>query len=326
MKRIPSLDGLRAMSILMVLVAHLASTGRAWRFLSAYGTTGVRMFFVISGYLITTLLLKEQARSAAIDLRGFYVRRAYRILPAAGAFMLFALVVYWREFTWINIGAMLLYLVNFDRSTPWIVGHLWSLSVEEQFYLAWPGALKKLFPRKVEVLCAVMVMSPVFSALCFHFKVPGGGYPMFPAVADNLAAGCLLAIVASRVPAINLPSALIMLLAVLLIPFYPADSPSKTIFQLFILWPLMNFSMAGILLHVVRKPYRVLNARPVVWLGQISYSLYLWQQPFFFAKNQPAYKLLFGLALACISYYWIEKPFLMLREKQFIASRVVVQE
>jgi peptidoglycan/LPS O-acetylase OafA/YrhL len=317
MKRIPSLDGLRAISVSLVLVGHLARAGRTPHFLSTYASTGVRMFFVISGYLITTILLNEHTRTSTVNLKEFYVRRAYRILPAAAFFMLFAIALYWRELRWIDIGAMLLYLLNYDWGRPWMIGHLWSLGVEEQFYFLWPSALKKCYRYKVVVLLAAIVVAPIYSAICFHFKVSGGGYGTFPAVADNLAIGCLLAIFSSKIPKINSWMAAAMLLPVVLIPYYPATTPARTLFELFILWPIMNCSMAGLLLHVIQTPYRVLNIAPVVWLGKISYSLYLWQQPFFFAeRGQPAYKLLFGVGLACISYYFVERPVLALREKR----------
>src|ERR1700687_3355413 len=111
MKRIPSLDGLRAISVSLVLVGHLARSGRMPQFLATYASSGVHMFFVISGFLITTILLNEHTRSSTINLREFYFRRAYRILPAAGAFMLFALVAYWHELQWFDIAAMFLYLM-----------------------------------------------------------------------------------------------------------------------------------------------------------------------------------------------------------------------
>ncbi|MGA2357037.1 MAG: acyltransferase [Terriglobales bacterium] len=317
MKRIPSLDGLRAISVSLVLVGHLARAGHTPQPLSVYASSGVRMFFVISGYLITTILTREHTRTSTINLREFYIRRAYRILPAAVVFMLFASVAYWRELRWIDIGAMFLYLLNYDGGRPWMVGHLWSLCVEEQFYFLWPGALTKWYRHRVGILLAVVAIAPIYSALCFHFKVFEGGYGTFPAVADNLAIGCLLAISGSKLPKINSWAALAMLLAVILIPYYPAITPLRTLFELFVLWPIMNCSMAGLLLHVVQTPYRFLNIAPVVWLGKISYSLYLWQQPFFFAPpGQPTYRLLFGVGLACLSYYLVERPILELREKR----------
>jgi peptidoglycan/LPS O-acetylase OafA/YrhL len=145
MNRIPSLDGLRAISVSLVLFGHLARAGHTPSSMSVYAGAGVQMFFVISGYLITTILLKEHHRTATIDLRQFYIRRAYRILPPASVFMLFVLVMYWRQFRWIDIGAMLLYLINYDSGRPWVIGHLWSLGVEEQFYFLWPSALRRWY-------------------------------------------------------------------------------------------------------------------------------------------------------------------------------------
>ncbi len=317
MKRIPSLDGLRAISVSLVLIGHLARAGRTPDILKVYAGSGVRMFFVISGYLITTILLGEHARTSTINLREFYIRRAYRILPAAGAFMVFATVAYWHEFRWIDLGAMFLYLINYDAGVPWVVGHLWSLGVEEQFYFIWPSALKLFYRRKVAVLLIAVVIGPVFSTICYHFKIEGGGYTMFPAVAGNLAIGCLLAVYGAKLPRIRPWLAWIMLFGVILIPFYAADTPFRTLFELFVLWPIMNCCMAGLLLHVVQTPYRILNIAPVVWLGKLSYSLYLWQQPFFFAPpGRPAYQLLIGLGLACLSYYLVERPALALREKR----------
>jgi peptidoglycan/LPS O-acetylase OafA/YrhL len=318
-KRIPSLDGLRAISVSLVLVGHLARSGRTPHFLSVYAFSGVRMFFVISGYLITTILMSEHVRTSTVNLREFYIRRAYRILPAAGVFMTVATVLCWHELRWIDIGAMLLYLVNYDGGKPWMIGHLWSLGVEEQFYLLWPSALRQWYRYRVFILLSVVVTTPIFRAPCYHFHVLDGGGTTFLALADVLAIGCLLAIYGSRIPKINSWWAAAMLVAIVLIPYYPAISPLKTLFRLFVLDPIMNCTMAGLLLHAVRAQYRFLNIAPIVWLGQISYSLYLWQQPFFFAPpGEPAYKLVVGVGLACLSYYLVEKPVLGLREKRNI--------
>jgi peptidoglycan/LPS O-acetylase OafA/YrhL len=203
MKRIPSLDALRAISVSLVLIGHLARAGYTPDVLKVYAGSGVRMFFVISGYLITTILLNEHARTSSINLRQFYIRRAYRILPAAGVFMLFATVAYGHELRWIDIGAMFLYFINYDGGRPWMIGHLWSLGVEEQFYFIWPSALKMFYRQKVAILWGAVALGPIFSSICYHFKIPGGGYTYFPATAGNLAVGCLLAIYGSRIPKIS---------------------------------------------------------------------------------------------------------------------------
>jgi peptidoglycan/LPS O-acetylase OafA/YrhL len=323
-KRIPSLDGLRAISIVVVCLGHLTYSGRMPKFVVVYALTGVQIFFVISGYLITTILLNERRQTSTIDLRQFYIRRAYRILPAAAIFMLFAFAMYWHELRWYDIGAMFLYLVNFDIHRPWMVGHLWSLGVEEQFYFLWPSLLRKWYPQRVAILVGAVVFAPVFRTVCYYFKVPGGGFGMFPAVADTLAIGCLAAILSSSIPKIPRLAAFVMLLAVILIPMFDADTYRRTLLLLFVLGPIMQCSIAGLLLHVIQSPYRILNIAPVMWLGRISYSLYLWQQPFFFAQTpEPAYRLLFALGLACLSYYLVEQPALRLRQKRATAQGMI---
>ena len=150
--RIPSLDGLRAISIALVIVSHLARWKHiAFAFPEAYGELGVRIFFVLSGFLISQLLFQEQERSSSISLRDFYVRRAFRIFPAAFVFLAVVTVVYWHEMRWYHLAAAVFYAANMDSSRPWIFGHLWSLSIEEQFYLLWPFALKKWRQHKVAV-------------------------------------------------------------------------------------------------------------------------------------------------------------------------------
>jgi peptidoglycan/LPS O-acetylase OafA/YrhL len=325
-KRIPSLDGLRAISIVFVIAGHSFSQHHILSFASVYANTGVRIFFVISGYLITTLLLREHEKTGTISLRDFYIRRAYRILPAAFAYMVPVLILFWHDLRWYQAAAALLYLVNFDFTRPWFIGHLWSLGVEEQFYFLWPGALNRFFRHRVAILVGVIALAPLYGAVCFAFKVPSGGYGTFPAVADNLAVGCLLAVFRDRLPRINGVFALTMAAAILLIPQFPANTADRTLLMLFILWPMLNLSIAGVLLHVMQHPYRILNIGPMVFLGKISYSLYLWQQLFFFNPRPiPLGIALPGaLTFACLSYYCIEQPMLRLRDARSQSSRPVL--
>lgn len=316
MKRIPSLDGLRAISILLVILGHWTAKHHQLTFLSVYANLGVRVFFVISGYLITTLLLNEQRASGRISLSDFYLRRAYRILPAAFAFIIPVLVLHWHELRWYDAAAATLYMTNFDFAAPWFIGHLWSLSVEEQFYFLWPAVLKKCFRYRVPLLGGVIALAPIYSCACYLLKIPGGGYGTLPAVADNLAVGCLLAILASRLPKIGRISAFAMLIAVLLIPQFAADTRGRTLVMLFVLWPVLHVAIAGLILHVIQDPYKILNIAPIVFLGRISYSLYLWQQLFFFRTEPwPAYVTLpLALGFACASYFLVEQPMLRLRD------------
>ena len=318
MRHIPSLDGLRAISILMVVIGHWASLHYQSEVGGAFANLGVRIFFIISGYLITTLLLKEYAKTSTIQLREFYVRRAYRILPAAIAFMLPVFVIYWHQLRWYHMVAAALYVTNFDYAHPWFLGHLWSLSVEEQFYFLWPGVLKKWHRHRVAILAGVVALAPVYRVACHFLKLHGRADETFPAVADILAIGCLLAIYAPRLPRIKRAWALLMVLPVALVPVYVAAVHFRTTpLLLLVLWPLLHFSIAGLLLHVVQSPYWILNIKPVAWLGKISYSLYLWQQLFAYGPQHRAwYWLLVPVGLASVSYYLVEQPMLRLREKR----------
>ena len=317
MKRIPSLDGLRAISIALVMVAHLAK----WKHVSlpvmeGYGALGVHVFFVLSGYLITNLLLKEQERTSSIRLSDFYARRAFRIFPAAFVFLAVVVGLYWREMHWTHVAAAVFYVSNMDVSRPWIFNHLWSLSIEEQFYLLWPFALKTWRKHKLAILLCVFFGTPVFRAVTYAFKARSLAVSTLPGVADQLAIGCLLAIFAKRLPKIPGYVALVMAAAAILIPWYPATSAGRTLFMLFVLRPLMHISIAGIVLHVIQVPYLALNWGPVAWLGKISYSLYLWQELFCSNANLH-YGFVLALpaiACACLSYYLVEQPMLRLRE------------
>ena len=289
-----------------------------------FANLGVRIFFVISGYLITTLPLKEYGKSSTIELRKFYVRRAYRILPAAIVFMLPVFLIFRHELRWYHMAAAALYLANFDFAHPWFLGHLWSLSVEEQFYFLWPGVLKKWHRHRALILVGVVAFAPLYRVACHFLKVHGPVDETFPAVADVLAIGCLLAIFEARMPRIKATSALAMCVPVALVPIYLGSLRfHATPVLLFVLWPAMHFSIAGLLLHVMQRPYWILNVRPVVWLGQISYSLYLWQQLFAYGeRHKPWYFILVAIGLASASYYFVEQPMLRLRERRARAQKL----
>ena len=315
MKRIPSLDGLRAISILLVVIGHWAAT-HSFPIAMSYAFLGVRFFFVISGYLITTLLLREQSQTATISLSEFYIRRAYRILPAATIFLATMLITRRHELTWYHAAMAVLYLADFDPTRPMFFGHLWSLSVEEQFYLLWPSILKKWYAYRVRILLAVVAIGPFSQLALYALHYPGIVTHTFFAVADNLAIGCLLAVFASRSPVVPKWLGFVLVMMIVFIPPFEGVSRARTLVILFLLLPLLYVAIAGLLVHVVQTPYRLLNLGPVVWLGKISYSLYLWQQIFVFDQRaRPWYFMLFAVGAASLSYYVVEKPMLQLREK-----------
>jgi peptidoglycan/LPS O-acetylase OafA/YrhL len=171
-QRIPSLDGLRAISIALVVFSHMVQWKHiAPTYLAGYGLFGVFVFFVLSGYLITNLLLREHERTATVNLKKFYIRRAFRILPAAFVFLAVTTILFRHEIHWYHVAAAAFYFANMDPSRPFILWHLWSLSVEEQFYLLWPFALKKWFHRKTAILLCVLFATPLLRCLLYAVKL-----------------------------------------------------------------------------------------------------------------------------------------------------------
>lgn len=329
LKRIPSLDGLRAISILLVILGHLRGTHyfpSALAALTHLADFGVRVFFVISGYLITHLLLKEHAKTGSISLGAFYRRRAFRILPPAYLYVTVVVFAHWHSFRRENVIAAYAYITNyFVNSTTWQLAHLWSLSVEEQFYLLWPLALALAFSLRKEIALWAILAAPVLR-LAFYF---GGWHDIahyFPTVADAIATGCLLAIVWPSLqrfdryllsPAIM--AAPLMAAGVALLPEIGGPGLPTRVYYL-VGQTVMHLAIAACIYNAIRKQWRWLNVAPMVWIGIISYSLYLWQQPFINRNDQLHWwtafpqNVLLAFLLAASSYYLIEQPFLRLRD------------
>jgi peptidoglycan/LPS O-acetylase OafA/YrhL len=316
--RIPSLDGLRAIAISLVLIGHAAGQAPErghFFFLWVYANFGVQIFFVISGYLITTLLLKEYDRTGTISLADFYRRRAYRILPAAYAFILTIFLLQWKTLTRWDVSSSLLYLLNYDSGRPWNLGHLWSLSVEEQFYLLWPLTIVLFFRNRVRILATAFLATPFINLALRYFHLQKGLGMWFPSTADGLAIGCLLAILEPRLTQMHWLRSRWMLLLILLLALYPLYAPAgnmEKLVNVVILTPLVRIATAIAILHVTRRPYWILNCAPMMWLGALSYSLYLWQQPIWETpKLFP-----FAILAAIICHYAIERPFLSIRDRK----------
>lgn len=331
-RSIPSLDGLRAISVLMVIIAHARGTAGfpKWGFqqFGDIGNLGVKIFFVISGFLITSILLKEYAKSGTINLRRFYIRRSWRIFPAMYTYMAViglltlagAIVIPLRHFAYGG-----LYALNFlSGKHSKQLGHLWSLAVEEQFYLVWPVLLAFFGLRAMRVCWAALLIAPL-SRMAIATLWPGtGSWQWFPAVADGLAAGCLLtgyrdriwamgwyrAIVSSR---LFLPSTI---LGIAVVNRIRHGSPQVGYF----LESLLILLITVLIDRVVRFPPALLNWRPVATVGAMSYSLYIWQQLFLNRREALWYTTfpqsgLLVIALAAASYYLVEQPCLRIRDR-----------
>lgn len=204
---LPSLDGMRAISILMVLGAHsyTARTGQVTPFSYYFGRLGVFIFFVISGLLITWLLIREREATGAISLKNFYIRRFLRILPV---FWLLVLTVSLLKslhvigISWLDILRALTFTHNYPLSlqhpaySVWL-DHTWSLSLEEQFYLLWPSLFALLPKWSPGRLTVILILSGPILRIATYFLLPVlRGYDSngFESHIDLLMAGCASAL------------------------------------------------------------------------------------------------------------------------------------
>jgi len=334
--RIPTLDGLRAISIALVLLGHLSGTRnypRSLDSLGQFGNFGVRIFFVISGFLITDLLLRERTKTGSISLRQFYLRRVFRIFPAAYVFMGVIAVLSLRSLIGLNPHDLLFattYTSNFNPHRSWYVGHLWSLSVEEQFYLLWPAVLALLgVAAGARVAAAVILVSPLVRVFVWYFAPGwrGGIGEIFPTIADPLAAGCILAIGRDWLwgrrwyrRILESPYFWLVPLAALLGDL-ARDHPRVSFV---IAQPIMNLGIAMSIDYSMRHATgwvgRLLDWRPMAFVGVLSYSLYLWQQPFLNRDGAAVWNafpvnLCLAVLFALASYKLVERPFLRLKDR-----------
>ena len=315
--RNPGIDGLRAVSILLVIFSHALQTYHwtqsvpfVWRLVP--GASGVSVFFVVSGYLITTLLLKERAAIGRISLRGFYFRRFFRIVPAFMVYVSAVAVLNLMgllHMPWLGFGAALTYITNYAH-VQWPLGHTWSLSVEDQFYLLFPLLLIYSKSRVVlRVLVGTVCLSIVARLLIQVFDVwpPNADYS-FEGRTDQLAFGCLCAIFQHHAS------------------FEKQGQLRRIALPIGALRTLLfnTFSGAGIALVVyscATQPAhwfsRLLGTLPLRALGLISYSLYLWQQIWMTPAFHISLPVALAGALACgtASYWLVEKPGLKLRHQ-----------
>ena len=314
MNRIPTLDGWRGIAILLVLFDHGQAAlirGYLYPWVQT-GQHGVTIFFVLSGFLITTKLLE-----GPIDLKRFYVRRFFRLLPAAWAYLAAVLLVgWWCGQNWLSlpeVASCLLFYRNFIGSwtSTIFAGHFWSLSMEEQFYIVWPTVLVLAGIRKARGLAVAGVLAcALFRQLNWsHYDHMGISFQT-QVRADSLLIGCLLALwlstPAHRLAAIKwtrysaLPALAVLLFCIAKFPWLPPLAECIAISVL----------IAASTLHPDSIFSRALSLRPLAWLGTVSYSVYVWQQFFFVARTHTA-----TIAMMCVmpifalsSYYFIERP------------------
>jgi peptidoglycan/LPS O-acetylase OafA/YrhL len=328
--RIPSLDGLRAISICAVLLghasAHFTSTFLHLHWIRSVTALlsyfGVTVFFVISGFLITTLLLREYVRTSQISLGHFYRRRAVRILPASLSYITIVLLLGKPSIVQSAFALTFTTTYFFPAAYP-PLQHLWSLSVEEQFYLLWPLIFATGVWNARRYCWVILAVCPVVRIVLLQ-----SGYADYshfaPAIADSLAAGCLLAFYQDRLRAVvgRYLVSPASFLGLCLVTVGTAGLLYRT--QFVLLWGLVPCLIALTASAAIERNDPLLNSRPLVWVGLLSYSLYLWQQPFLVFDgplNYLSVRLMLTFAAAYVSYRFVEQPMLRFRLRGTIGSK-----
>lgn len=331
---VPALNGLRGVAVVLVFLFHAGVPGFSGSFL------GVDIFFVLSGFLITALLLQEHQRSARVSLKSFYLRRILRLFPAL-LFMITAYLLYsyltspsqWLYHLQDSLMA-LLYAANwtraFDLGRPTILGHCWSLSIEEQFYALWPLLLLLLLRLSWRRRAALIALLLAASWGWRVWLLAQGAswarvYNGFDTRADMLLAGCLLAVLWNAGAlqgwgrARFYPATLTALsLAALGVIAFASRWQTAALYQ----WQyaLVALATALLILDLLARPQsmiaRTFSLPPLVGLGVISYALYLWHYPLLHYLGRQGLVgsalvwagALLTLAFALFSWYAVEKP------------------
>jgi len=344
----PELDGLRGISILLVFVHHL------YHPLLPGGFLGVDIFFVLSGFLITSLLVQEWNREGSISLKDFYIRRVLRLMPAlffliliTGGFALIFLDKRRIAETYQGIWLTLSYASNwlyafsyFSANNP--LGITWSLAIEEQFYLTWPLLLSLAFRYKLErrrilyILALIIAMIPLYRKILIENSASIMRlYYASDTRADGLLIGCFVGLLSSwnllpHHKGFKIYMKSLAAIAVIFLGYMVGTSSwGDLILYQYGGYTLVALSIGLILIVLIVWPPKtalsVLRFAPLVWIGRISYGLYLWHWPvltfIYQKKNVPAsvaqlvMVVVLSLLLPAVSYYFVENPFLRLKKR-----------
>lgn len=349
--RWPALDGLRAVAVLVVVIYHLDIEVFRHKIFTG-GYEGVDVFFVLSGFLITTLLIKEVDTTSGLDFRAFYARRALRLFPALTVVIVFAVLAAatfaptdMKHPTFSGLPWVIFYVGNWDRAllSPTSLGllaHTWSLAIEEQFYFLWPVIFFLFFARirnrrRIgQGLLALAGIDVLYQFAMLHHGWSndrlGNGLDTH---CDGLLIGCGIAFLLvsrhadaaagrwTRVGGIGGVCVLaITILTASPAPFWGATAGIT----------LASASTGAVLWSMLTSPIRlldlVLRSKPAVWVGQRSYGLYLWHYPLLLALNPSAstgarrYEadlvvVLLTFMVTIASYRFVEQPFLRLKTR-----------
>ena len=341
--RIKEIQALRALASLLVVIYHAKLIGG--------GYIGVDIFYVISGYLITGLLLREMEKTRSFSFRAFYLRRVKRLLPTSFVVLFITALIAWvlypptmRHDLGKGIAAAGIYISNYLfalwqmdyqnlEAIPPVVIHYWSLAVEEQFYLFWPFIIFALFKnggrRRVgQGICVITISSFIWS-LFLTTSSPIWAFYSLPTRAWELGAGALLIFLTSFRPAGKVPA----YVSIVLIAYAAIQFNDNTAFPgRAALFPVIATVCAIYSIGSWPKAIRKIAELPIIqWLGEISYPLYLWHWPLlvipavYLGRGLHIYEraicVIATLVLAHITHRFIEEP---LRHGKFTSRRIAL--
>ncbi|MCR8936869.1 acyltransferase [Brevibacillus laterosporus] len=348
MKRyIPGLDGLRAMSVLAVIGYHL---DLKW---AQGGLLGVGIFFVLSGYLITDQIILEYKTKNKISILNFWNRRIRRLFPSMVCMLL--LVALWLIMTdfprlqalegdflsslfymnnWYLIFHEVSYFESFGPASP--IGHLWSLSIEEQFYLVWPVVLligMKLVPRRGKIMLFILILASISAIAMAVMYEPGMDPSRVYYGTDTRAFAILIGTALAFVwPSWKLsdrisPSARALLdingvlgILILLILIGRSNEYDDWLYQFgFLYVSFVTAAVIAVLAHPASRLGKIMACQPLTWIGKRSYSLYVWHYPVIVLSSptvntgglgftQILLQVTMSVILSALSYKYVEEP------------------
>jgi peptidoglycan/LPS O-acetylase OafA/YrhL len=323
----PALDGVRAVAILAVVLFHCQFP---W---AVGGALGVDLFFVLSGYLITTLLMQEQ-HQGGIRIAAFYARRALRLYPTLllliAAYLLAAPVLWPGDRTWLVSGVVASYLMDYALAfthIDWTIGHTWSLGVEEKFYLLWPLLLPALLAAR-KPLAWLLGLYVLVTAWRYTVALEWGwkqAYFAFDTRCSGIMLGAVAAVARPRISTAVAAFALAALLFCMTAPFMPALPGWMQIQAVTLEISVAELAAFALICHLAANPrQRLFASAPLVHVGRLSYGIYVWHFPVVLlvrdVHRQPWWINLlvvipfsFGMAALCL--YLVDRPIKRWRQR-----------
>lgn len=320
MKYLPTLDGWRTVAILGVVISHCFASSSPFAWIAWRGAIGVNLFFAISGLLICSRIVLDEERDSRIDLKAFYIRRFFRIIPPAFSYLFVLLILQpWFGFLkhpGLEVSSCVFFFRNFIDLSDWYTAHFWSLAVEEHFYLLLPFLLI-ITPksRRSGVLIFLAIAFTVWKAIALSLLHVTNDYRTDMNL-FGLLWGCVAALTVMTNPEMRghvavwtkgWPTlALVALGAILTLWVGPIAAALRG--------PVFPAMMLATVLNVDSPVSRFLEWPPMRTVGQTSYGIYLWQQLFtyrgtgkLFIQRFPL-NIVLLLALCWLSYRFFEKP------------------